>query len=326
MSGPARPQPSRPAGGPEGDGRPLRTVLLEVSRQLGSASEARWLVEHVAGPGSHAQVLAGTGAALDADADAELQELVRRRLAGEPVQYLLGRWPFRQLQLAVDRRVLIPRPETEVVTGHALDELVRAAGDIPADAFGDDPVRVADLGTGSGAIALSLALEAPRRLTRRLQVWATDLSPEALAVAGVNEAAARAEHRAMAPVTLSEGSWFDALPAELAGTFTLVVSNPPYVTEAEWSGLDRSVRDHEPRQALVGGPRGVEQVDHILGEAPRWLARWGVLVLELAPHQADDAALRALVAGFDAVVVRRDLAGRQRALIARWPDPEVAAG
>ena len=325
MTGRADPQPSCPAGRSGGGARPLRTVLLDVSRQLGSASEARWLVEQVAGPGSHAQVLAGTGAVLAAGAEEELQELVRRRLGGEPLQYLLGSWPFRQLQLAVDRRVLIPRPETEVVTGYALDELVRAAGDIPADAFADDPLRVADLGTGSGAIALSLALEAPRRLTRRLQVWATDVSPEALTVAGANEAAARAEHAVMAPVTLSQGSWFEALPAELAGTFTLVVSNPPYVTDAEWSDLDRSVRDHEPRRALVGGPRGVEQVDRILSEAPRWLARWGVLVMELAPHQADDAALRALVAGFDAVVVRRDLAGRQRALIARWPDPEVAA-
>lgn len=312
--------------GTSGAARPLRTVLLEVSRRLGSASEARWLVEHVAGPGAHAQVLAGTGAALAADADGELQELVRRRLAGEPVQYLLGSWPFRQLQLAVDRRVLIPRPETEVVTGYALDELARAAGDIPDDAFGDDPVRVADLGTGSGAIALSLAVEGPRRLHRRLQVWATDTSDDALAVAGANEAAARVDHPAMAPVELAGGSWFEALPDELAGTFTLVVSNPPYVTEAEWAELDPTVRDHEPRQALVGGPRGVEQVDRILTEAPRWLARWGVLVLELAPHQADDAALRALVAGFDAVVVRRDLAGRQRALIARWPDPDVVAG
>lgn len=305
--------------------RPLRTVLLEASRRLGSASEARWLVEHVAGPGAQTDVLAGRSRLLDTGAERRLEQLVERRLAGEPVQYLLGSWPFRQLDLAVDPRVLIPRPETEVVAGYAIDELARAAADVPSDAFAGQPLRAADLGTGSGAIALSVAVEAPPRLDRPLEVWATDSSADALAVAAGNLAATAAAVGDLAPVELAHGDWFDALPRSLAGTFTLIVTNPPYVADVEWEGLDRSVRDHEPRAALVGGPRGVEEIDKILTEAPHWLARWGALVVELAPHQADDAALRALVAGFDAVVTRRDLAGRQRAIIARWPDPGAAS-
>ena len=118
-------------------------------------------------------------------------------------------------------------------------------------------------------------------------------------------------------MNLAEGSWFEALPADLAGRISLVVANPPYVSEEEWSKLDPVVRDHEPRLALVAGPTGTEVIDELLEQAPRWLAPNGALVLEIAPHQAEDAALRAIVSGFDTVVVRRDFAERSRALVAR---------
>ncbi len=291
----------------------VRSVLLATARALGSAAEARWLVEHVLGDEANATVAAATGTPMEPAAVSAVEELVARRLAGEPVQYLLGHWAFRQLELQVDSRVLIPRPETEVVTGYALDELARAVDDLPRDT----PVHAVDLGTGSGAIALSLAVEGPARLGGRpLEIWAVEVSPDAREVAAANTRAVAGQHRSMAPVQVLPGSWFEPLPATLAGAVTLVVANPPYVAEGEWAALDAEVR-REPRQALVGGPTGTEALDRIVEQAPSWLAPWGVLVVELAPHQAEDLALRALVAGFDGVLVRHDLAGRPRALIAR---------
>ena len=302
----------------------LRDLLLRTARQLGSASEARWVVEQAIGCGANAVVLAGRDATVGTGVADDVSAKVARRLAGEPLQYVLGTWAFRSLELAVDPRVLIPRPETEVVVGHALAELARAAADDPTTGTGTgtgtgtDPVVAVDLGTGSGAIALALAVEGGAGLSgRSLQVWAVDESPEALAVAAANERSVRAAHPGAAPVHLVEGDWFDALPEALAGRITLVVANPPYVSETEWIALDPEVRDHEPRRALVGGSQGTEAVDRIVADACRWLAPWGVLVVELAPHQADDAALHALACGFDGVLVRPDLAGRSRALIAR---------
>ncbi len=138
--------------------------------------------------------------------------MVERRASGEPLQYVLGRWGFRTLDVHVDRRVLIPRPETEVVVDRAL----RAVDDLSA-------TTVVDLGTGSGVIAMSLVAE---RTT--LSVWATDVSPDALAVATANLAGLG---RAASGVRVVEGEWFDALPAELKGAIEVVVGNPPYVAE-----------------------------------------------------------------------------------------------
>ncbi|MCK4176321.1 peptide chain release factor N(5)-glutamine methyltransferase [Aciditerrimonas ferrireducens] len=306
-------------GSGEDHGQEVRDVLLRTARQLGSAMEARWVLEHVLGQGTSAILLAQRAARLDPGALARLDRLVDRRLSGEPLQYVLGSWSFRGIELRVDPRVLIPRPETEVVVGHALDELGPAL-DLAA-ALGQSPhaeVLAVDLGTGSGAIAAALAVEGPARVgDRPLRVLAVDDAPDALEVAAANLQALGKRHPGAAPVELRQGDWFDALPGDLAGQVTLAVANPPYVAEAEWRALDPTVRDHEPRRALVGGPTGREAVDRILAQACRWLAPWGVLVVELAPSQAEDAALRALVDGFDAVVVRHDLAGRPRALIAR---------
>jgi len=225
--------------------------------------------------------------------------MVARRAAGEPLQYVVGSWGFRRLDLLVDRRVLIPRPETETVVEAALGELARLGGDV-----------VVDLGTGSGAIALSMAVEA-----RPSEVWATDSSADALAVARANLAGVGG--RAATCVRLVEGNWFGALPAELRGRVDLVVSNPPYVAEPEVADLPPEVAGHEPRAALVGGPTGLEQVARIVAEAPDWLASPGALVVELAPAQASAASALARDAGFADVDVRPDLAGRLRTLVAR---------
>jgi release factor glutamine methyltransferase len=282
-----------------------RSQLVEtIADRLGSTREARWIVDH-----------GGVDRAV---------ALADRRLAGEPLQYVLGRWSFRQLELRVDPRVLIPRPETEHVVETALDELRRAGGGPGArgDSRQPSPQLAVDLGTGSGAIALSLALEGAV-VAPGLEVWATDVSAAALDVASLNLDDLAAEHPAAASrVRLSAGAWFAALPQDLAGLVDLVVSNPPYVSEAEYPALDAVVRDWEPRRALVAGPGergvgGMEAIEAIVSEAPGWLGPSGALVVEMAPSQATASVDAARRAGFRHVTTARDLAGRTRMLVAR---------
>jgi release factor glutamine methyltransferase len=223
--------------------------------------------------------------------------MIERRAAGEPLQYVLGRWGFRRLDLMVDRRVLIPRPETEVVVDAALEELARL--DVPSP-------LVADLGTGCGAIALAIASE-----HATADVYATDSSPDALAVARANLAGLGTAGRR---VRLCQGSWFDALPGDLAGAVAVVVSNPPYVADDEELPPEL---DWEPEGALRAGPTGLEALTQVIAGAPRWLTGDGALVLELAPHQADAARAFAQSGGFAHIEVRADLAGRDRVLVAR---------
>ena len=232
--------------------------------------------------------------------------MLGRRESGEPVQYVLGHWAFRKLDLIVDRRVLIPRPETEVVVEVALAELALFA---PAGTEGAPPV-VVDLGTGSGAIALSIATERPD-----VEAWATDVSGEALAVASANLAGLGAQ--AGGRVRLAQGSWWSALPVGLKGSVNLAVANPPYVAEGEVPDLPEEVSRWEPRLALVSGPTGLEALEAIVSEAPEWLSERSTLVAEIAPHQSGAAKNLALAAGFRDVVVRNDLAGRERVLVAK---------
>jgi release factor glutamine methyltransferase len=241
--------------------------------------------------------------------------MLDRRLAGEPLQYVLGTWGFRTLEVRVDRRALIPRPETEQVVEAALGEL-----EVQASLLGPGSRLVAaDLGTGSGAIALSLACEFTRAGVT-LEVWATDASADALDLCNENLAALAERNReAAGRVRVSRGSWFDALPADLRGQVRVIVSNPPYVSEAEWAALEPVVRDHEPRGALVPGRTGLEAIETLLVEAPRWLASGGSLIIEMAPGQAPHVMDRAVELGYERPEVRADLAGRQRMLVSRWP-------
>ena len=293
-------------------------LVNALAGQLGSRQEARWIVDH-GGP-------------------AQAQALADRRLAGEPLQYVLGRWPFRALELSVDRRVLIPRPETEQVVEVALRELARAdchrtgtADGRTGTADGDEwiegmeanagPICV-DFGTGSGAIALSLAIEGGG-IRPGLTVWATDVSDDALAVAGANlEALSHVDAGAAARVRIAPGSWFDALPDEILGRVDLVVSNPPYVAESEYPALDVSVRAWEPKLALVAadsaaGVGGMAAVEAVIEGAIPWLRRSGAVVIEIAPGQAEAAVEVATRSGFAQVGVERDLSGRLRTLVAR---------
>jgi release factor glutamine methyltransferase len=270
--------------------------LRDAARARLPGPEVGWLIEEASGLSAAEQA-----AALDAVADerqaASLDEMVARRVAGEPLQYVLGRWSFRTLDLLVDRRVLIPRPETEVVAGLAVDAL-RARGGTPT---------AVDLGTGSGAIALSLAAER----WPDVEVWATDASPDALAVARANLAGLG---RRAAAVRLAEGDWFAALPDDLRGRVDVVVSNPPYVGTAE--PLPASVAEWEPAHALLAGPDGLDDLRRLIVGSPEWLVDDGTLVLEIGETQGDAVRELARAAGFTDVAIHPDLAGRPRALVA----------
>ncbi|MGQ0520969.1 MAG: peptide chain release factor N(5)-glutamine methyltransferase [Actinomycetota bacterium] len=276
-----------------------RALLKEAEVRLDSAHDARRIVERASGF-EGAEHLLHLDDPVTVRAAAHYERMVERRAGGEPLQYVLGSWAFRTLDLFVDRRVLIPRPETETVVEVVLAELGLLAPRSPV---------VVDLGTGSGAIALSVAREVPG-----VEVWGVDRSADALAVARANLAGLG---RAGASVRLAEGSWFAALPPALRGSVDVVVSNPPYVAEHEVPDLPPEVARWEPMGALVAGPTGLEQVEAIVAEAPRWLGRPGALVVEIAPGQREAAAALARDAGFTSIDVRRDLCGRARVLVGR---------
>jgi release factor glutamine methyltransferase len=258
--------------------------------------EVRWIVERASGR-SPADQVAGLDDPVTEREVRYVDQMVARRVTGEPLQYVLGRWGFRTLDLFVDGRALIPRPETEVVAGLAVDAVRGVSGAAVA----------VDLGTGSGAIAVSLAAEC----WPDVEVWATDRSADALEVARANLAGLG---RRAAVVRLAEGDWFDALPAALRGRVDVVVSNPPYVAADD--PLPPEVADWEPRAALVPGPTGLEAIERIVADAPAWLTPTGRLVVEIGETQGERATALARAAGFARATIHPDLAGRDRALVA----------
>ncbi len=286
-----------------------RQLLAEATQRLAAAgvpsavSEARRLVASAAGCDDVAWAAVLSEPATQRGV-ASFDAMLARRVAGEPLQYVLGAWGFRSLDLFVDPRVLIPRPETEVVAGHALAELQRRAD------RSDSTLLAADLGCGSGAIGLSLAAE---RVD--VEVFCTDVSAEALAVASANLAGLGRPARR---VRLARGSWYEALPPELRGRFDVIASNPPYIA-ADNDSLPSEVADYEPPVALYSGRTGLEASEAILQQAPDWLASGGAVVLELADGTAWRVAELARAAGLRHAAVHPDLAGRERVLVARRP-------
>jgi release factor glutamine methyltransferase len=295
-------------------------LVAELATMVGAPHEARFIVDEALGLGlalGHPDPPTGV---LDDEAVAAARSMAARRAAGEPLQYVFGHWPFRSLDLAVDPRVLIPRPETEQVVEVALGEARRLHLRLLRAAPGAGDLVVVDAGTGTGAIALSMAAELGPAAVR--EVWATDTSADALEVAASNLARVGAAHDAVLPsVEFVAGSWLEPLPARLRGAVALVVSNPPYVSEAEWGDLDDEVRA-EPRQALVAGPAsdgtpGLADVEAVLTQSRDWLGDPAAVIVELAPHQADAAVALAGRLGYTETQVRADLARRPRALLAR---------
>jgi release factor glutamine methyltransferase len=305
--------------------------VAELASLIGAPHEARFIVDEALGLGPTLGHPGRPAGPLDASVVSAGRAMASRRAAGEPLQYVFGHWPFRRLDLLVDPRVLIPRPETEQVVEVALAEARRLAAAGDGEAGRRAGLVIADAGTGTGAIALSLVTELGSGVVA--EVWATDASTDALEVArsnleavrraqppGAAAGAAAAAAAALPPVALVHGSWLDPLPPRLRGGVDLVVSNPPYVSESEWEDLADEVR-LEPRVALVAGPAsdgtgGLAGVEAVLRQARVWLRRPGAVVIEIAPHQAAAASALASGLGYAETRVEQDLTGRPRALVA----------
>lgn len=251
--------------------------------------DAELLVAHILGL-SRTGIYANGRVVSPTEAE-QLAAFVARRAEREPLAYVLGEWGFRRLSLQVDRRVLVPRPETEIVVERCLELIA----DLEAPA-------VLDVGTGSGAIALSIADEHPGA-----RVYAVDSSASALAVARDNVVRCGLERL----VELAESD----LLGKVNGSFDLVVSNPPYVSPSERAGLEPEVRDFEPSVAVVG----FEVADQIAADALRVLRPGGWVVLECGAGQAAALAARLRELGYDRVTVSPDLAGVERVVEGRGP-------
>ena len=231
---------------------------------------------------------------LTAEELAEFKGRLLRRVRREPLQYIEGVAHFRHLVLQVDRRVLIPRPETEQLVQHVLDWAAGRSG-----------LEALDVGTGSGAIALSLASEGPFR-----RVVATDLEPGPLEVAGAN----LAKLESVAPVEFRQGDGYAPVAGE---QFDVIVSNPPYIAERDREALDAEVRDWEPGSALFAGMDGLSVIRRLVGEAPRVLRPGGLLALEIGAEQgAATVELVRATGAFGEPKLHTDFAGRPRVVTA----------
>jgi release factor glutamine methyltransferase len=272
-------------------GTPAREALQGAADALAAAGvesarlDAELLLCEASGL-ERAQLAAEPDAGLDPAAGREFAAMVRRRLRREPLAYITGRKGFRGIEVAVDPRALIPRPETELLVEVALRRR---------------PATVLDAGTGSGAVALAVADELPDS-----RVAATDTSPGALALAEQNAARlGLADRVRFAAGTLPDGEAFD-----------LVLANLPYVRDDEWERLAPEIRDHEPPEALLAGADGLDAIRALLEAADP--ERIGALALEVGAGQAASVAELAASAGFPAVELHRDLAGIERVVEAGW--------
>ena len=278
-------------------------LFKNTSVDLGNEQEARWLCEHASGLDA-SEFNSGLSELVSERCGAALREMVRRRLLGEPLQYVMQRWSFRHLDVLVDPRVLIPRPETELVVQVALDSLRNTVQQI------NRKVRIVDLGTGSGVIGLALASELP---LASAEVWLTDISNDALNVARANLAGLGLVD---GDVRLAQGDWFSALPSELKNSFDLIISNPPYIAVYDAS-VESVVRDYEPHLALYAGTDGMDAYREIISQAGEWLVTDGLLVLEIGHEQGSEIRNLLSENSFVDIEIRQDYSQRDRIALAR---------
>ena len=282
-----------------------RELWEETTEVVGDRVEARWLCEEASGwEGDEFLEIQSEPATMRMGVS--LQKMVGRRLAGEPIQYVLGHWSFRHLDLFIDTRVLIPRPETELLA----EEVIQIGRKQHGELAGSQKLRVADLGTGSGAIGLAVAQELPGA---GVEVWLTDASPDALDVARANIAGIG---RHAPNVQVSLGNWCEALPAELRGTFHIIVSNPPYIDTADTEVADE-VRKWEPGSALFAADNGLRDLFSIAQQAKEWLHPGGWLLLEFGHTQALAVSEELKRLGYINIEVKQDLARLNRFVIAQ---------
>lgn len=277
----------------------IAELIHEAASRLEAAAiddarlEAEVLLAHLLGC-DRAHLLARFGDAVAADAVTRFEALLARRLAHEPLAYIVGHREFYGIEIACQPGALIPRPETEMLVALTLDEVHRRG----------DALRVVDVGTGTGAIAVAIAANAPG-----VRVTAIDSSADALAVARRNvERAGLAGRIELCAGDLLEGR----------GAFDVIVANLPYVSAAEWQSLAPEIRQHEPRGALVSGDGGTEAIERLLRQAPSHLAPGGLFAAEIGAPQG--VRLLAVAHGCfpDAeVCVMKDLAGLDRVLVVR---------
>lgn len=280
----------------------LDQALTDLTARLASLPEARREAEALAcaalGISRTTLIVEGRRQVTPTER-ARLTAWAERRAAGEPLAYLTGKREFWSMTLQVSPAVLVPRPETELLIERAL-----TLGDAAA------PLKVLDLGTGSGAIALALARERPA-----WRIIATDRSAEALELARQN-----AEQLGIGTVSFLQGDWFDALPTtNIIERVDLAISNPPYVAADDPVLTGDSLR-FEPRGALTPGLDALSDLYRLIDTAPRYLARHGWLLLEHGSTQATAVRARLVARGFTHVVSHRDLAGHERMTEGRWTD------
>ena len=274
-----------------------RQSLVQAGIRNG-AQEAMWLLEHALGLRRH-QLVSESEQVVGSDDCARAESMIARRVAREPLQYLLGTQEFCGLEFTVNPAVLIPRPETELLIRHVV-----AYAQAVSDA------TIVDVGTGSGCVAITLATCLPGR-----RVMAIDRSPEALAVARRNAM----RHAVCDRIEWLEGDLLAPLSERIAArSVHVIVSNPPYISQADWAGLEPEVRVFEPHMALIGGEQGTEFHERLLRESRELLVPGGLLVMEIGAGQA--AAVRRLagqIGGYATLEVAEDAAGIERVVMAQ---------
>ena len=278
-------------------------MLATTVQQLGNAQEARWLCEHASGMDT-AEFSAEQDQLVTVACAKSLHSMVRDRLSGMPLQYVMKRWAFRYLDVMVDERVLIPRPETE--------QVVQIALDIARKIRSNGALRVVDLGTGSGVIGLSMAFELGAEAAH---VWLTDASVDALDVARANMIGIGGS---AANVRIAHGSWWNALPQDIAGQIDIAICNPPYIAQ-DSSEVAPDVHMYEPHSALYAHDNGLADLRTVIEDASTWLKQSGWLVLEIGYQQGAEVLAMMTASGLVGVEIKQDLSGRDRIAVGQLP-------